>query len=138
LRQVFIRWTDGWQAPQAGFYYAPEPVGGAPATMVYRDEFGQWQIAQDKRTTASDDISPLTLADLRLSPETVAEAFQAAEPGISVQGVGLMREDCELVWHLGGFILDGEGRVHEVVEGNVMDASGDFQVTNRYDFPTTR
>jgi hypothetical protein len=138
LRQVFIKWTDGWKDSQAGFYYAPEPVNGAPTTIVYRDDIGQWQISRDERTSVPDALPVLELADLRLAPESVAQSVEAHVSGIRVQGIGLGREGCDLAWHVGGFILDREGIPSEVVEGIVKDPSGDFQVTNRYGVPSAR
>jgi hypothetical protein len=135
LRHVFIPWGDEWNQHGVSFYYAPSPVGNAPATMVFRDNLGQWQIAQDERTSLPDDLVVLELTDLRLGPETAAQTFEAWVPGIDVRGIGLTGEMCELQWLVGGHFADEEGRSINVVEGVAIDSTGEFQLTDRYDFP---
>jgi hypothetical protein len=49
---------------------------------------------------------PLTLDDLMLGPGRAANAVHARYPAADLTGLSLLREDCELVWNVVGF-LDG-------------------------------
>jgi hypothetical protein len=50
---------------------------------------------------------PLSLDDLMLGPSRAVGAVQAEYPAADLTGLSLVREDCELVWNVVGFI-DGK------------------------------
>ena len=135
LRHIFV--------PQAAngpvtFLYAPTPSKGTPATLVSRTADGSWQLAQDERAPLPDNMPVLDLTSLRLGPETVAATAEASVPGLETAGVGLAREGCELTWFVGGFVMGPDGQPREVVEGVVPDATGEFELRERYDAPGGR
>jgi hypothetical protein len=67
---------------------------------------------------------PLSLDDLILGPSRAVGAVQAEYPVANISGLTLLREDCDLTWHVSGFIPE-EGKPPLALRAAVDNATGE-------------
>jgi hypothetical protein len=131
LRQVFVLWATR----EISFLYTDQEGNGL---YVSRDDAGQWSAGQKAEVALDRNVMPLELAELRYGPERISQIFEQNVPDLEVGGLGVVREDCELRWYVGGFVRNAAGKPIATVDALIFDATGEFQLRNRQEMPAPR